>query len=202
LFGVPARPSLHLDPRSPLVLDTRELGRRAGSMREVRRELPAPPGWSLELVSVPVGVPVVVDLRLESVMDGVLVTGTVTAPVDAECGRCLDPVHSEVVASIQELFAYEPDPQDEDALGLDGDFIDLAPVARDAVVLSLPINPLCDEDCLGLCAVCGARLADVEPDHSHDNLDSRWAALAGLSDATDPGDTGSRNTEEHPTEEN
>ena len=176
-----------LDPRAPFVLDTRELGRRPGSMRHVRRTVDAPDGWGLELVRVPAGAPVELDLRLESVVEGVLVSGEVHAPIDAECGRCLDPVHDTVDVGVQELYAYDP----ADAAGsgdvdeqplLVGDFIDLEPLVRDSVVLALPVNPVCDEDCEGLCATCGARLADIEDNHQHEELDPRWAALAGITE--------------------
>ena len=170
-------------PKSPFVYDLRELGRRPGSMREVRIEVTAPEGWGLDLVKVPAGTPVVIAARFESVMDGVLVTADVEVTVSAECGRCLDPLDLQLVAPIQELYAYEPDPDDEDSLTVGGDTLDLEPVVRDAVVLALPLNPLCDPNCLGLCAGCGARLADVEPDHAHDEIDPRWAALALLKDS-------------------
>jgi uncharacterized protein len=172
-----------LDPRAPLVLDTRELGRRPGTMRAVHRTIEAPGDWGLELVRVPAGSPVELDLRLESVMEGVLVTGTVEVTVSAECGRCLEPVNDQLDLDVQELFAYQAsDPEDEQPL-LTGDFIDLEPLVRDAVVLGLPLNPVCDEDCEGLCVGCGARLREVEPDHAHDDLDPRWAALSQLADS-------------------
>ncbi|HVV76201.1 MAG TPA: YceD family protein [Mycobacteriales bacterium] len=185
--------------RSPFVYDLRELGRRPGSMRELVIEAEAPEGWGLDLVSVPAGTPVVIDARFESVMDGVLVTAEVEVPVSAECGRCLDPLEIELVAPIQELYAYEPDPEDDDALTVSGDALDLEPVVRDAVVLALPLNPLCDPDCLGLCAGCGARLADVEPGHTHDEVDPRWAALALLRDS-DSEDSADLRAERDPEE--
>jgi uncharacterized protein len=169
-----------LDPRAPLVLDTRELGRRPGSMRAVRRTIEAPADWQLELVRVPPGSPVGLELRLESVMEGVLVSGTVEVTVTAECGRCLDPVSDQLAVEVQELFAYEPTGADDEQPLLTGDFIDLEPLVRDAVMLGLPLNPVCDEDCQGLCAECGARLTEVEPDHAHDETDPRWAALSQL----------------------
>jgi uncharacterized protein len=177
---MPARPSHHVDPRSPFVLDTRELGRRAGSMIELHREAPAPAGWGLELVSVPLGAPVELDVRLESVVDGVLATVELSAPLDAECGRCLEPVTDTLEVSLAELFVYEPDPDDDEVPVLDGDFLDLEAVAHDAVVLALPLNPVCDEDCRGLCVGCGVKLDDLEPGHSHDEIDPRWAALTAL----------------------
>jgi uncharacterized protein len=180
-----SRSTTRLDPRAPLVLDTRELGRRPGSMRHVRRTVPAPPGWALELVQVPAGSDVELDLRLESVMDGVLVSGVVRARVTAECGRCLEPVQDEVEVDVQELFAYEPEPDADDGAVLEGDFIDFAPIARDAVVLGLPLNPVCADDCAGLCVGCGERLRDLPPDHDHVEPDPRWSALRSLTDPTD-----------------
>jgi uncharacterized protein len=174
------RPATHLDPRAPLVLDTRELGRRAGSMRHVQRTVPAPAGWELELVGVPAGSDVRIDVRLEAVMDGVLVTGTVGAEVRAECGRCLTPVETHIEVDLQELYAYDPDPDADDLATLVGDLIDLEPAARDTVVLGLPINPICSEDCAGLCVGCGEPIASLPAGHGHDDIDPRWAALAVL----------------------
>lgn len=179
-----------LDPRDPLVLDTRELGRRPGSMRALQLSAPAPAGLGIEdLIGVPVGAELALDLRLESVMDGVLVTGTVMAPVSGECGRCLTEVSDELTVTVQELFLYpeaSADHDEDDELpALVGDMIDLGPTLRDAVVLALPLTPLCREDCQGLCATCGERLDDLPEDHAHDTSDARWGALAGLLQQTD-----------------
>src|SRR3954451_21829710 len=133
---MPSR-SARLDPRAPFVLDTRELGRRPGSMRRVQLAVPAPDGWALELVRVPAGSDVALDLRLEAVMDGVLVSGVAPAAVAAECGRCLEPVSDTLDVDLQELFAY--DPEDDDESRLDGDLLDLEPVLRDTVVPALPL---------------------------------------------------------------
>ncbi|MBX6357642.1 MAG: DUF177 domain-containing protein [Micromonosporaceae bacterium] len=176
----------HLDPRSPLVLDTRDLPRRPGSMREVRRMVPAPKDLGLELVGVPEGAELRLDLRLESVSEGVLVSGTVTGPVSGECGRCLRAISDTVEVPIQELYAYEHSATDEtteeDEVGrLQGDLIDLEPALRDAVVLALPTHPLCREDCPGLCPECGVHWDDLPADHSHRQVDPRWAALERLS---------------------
>jgi uncharacterized protein len=187
------RPPAHLDPRSPFVLDTRELGRRPGSMRELRREVPAPQGWGLELVRVPAGASVELDLRLESVVEGVLVSAQLHAPLAAECGRCLEPVTQRLDVPVAELFVYEPEAEDDEVPVLDGDFVDLEPVLRDAVVLALPLNPICGEDCAGLCARCGERLSDLPLDHAHDDRDPRWAGLAALQSVTMDVD----NPEEH-----
>jgi uncharacterized protein len=153
-------------------------------MLELHRDLSAPSEWELELVRVPPGSPVRLDVRLESVVDGVLVSGTLRASLAAECGRCLEPVTEDLEVDIAELFAYEPDPDDAEIPVLDGDFLDLEALLRDAVVLALPLNPVCDDDCAGLCVTCGERLADAGPDHGHDAVDPRWAALSALKPQT------------------
>lgn len=183
-------PTVSLDPRAPLVLDTRELGRRPGSQRTVSFTASAPADLGIEVLGVPEGSPVEFDLRLEAVMEGVLVTGTAHAELAGECARCLEPLHDDVEVELQELFVYEEsdtatDEGDDDVSRLEGDLLDLEPLLRDAVVLSLPFQPLCREDCPGLCIECGARLAD-DPGHQHDEpIDPRWAALQGLTDQTD-----------------
>jgi uncharacterized protein len=182
------RIAARLDRRSPLVIDTRELGRRPGSMRTLSRSFPAPGNLTVDVVGVPMGSPVDLDLRLESVMEGVLVSGTVRGEVTGECVRCLDPIASPLVVDIQELFAYpgqEHHDDDETELRqLEGDLLDLEPVLRDAVVLALPFQPVCRADCPGLCSQCGARLAD-DPGHGHEAVDDRWAALKALAKDTD-----------------
>ncbi len=176
---------IHLDPRSPLVLDTRELPRNAGSMREVRRTVPAPADLGVELIGVPAGVELVLDLRLQSVTEGVLVTGTVTAPTKGECGRCLRPISSTAVVELGELYAY-PDSttaettEEDEVSRLDGDLLDVEPTLRDAVVLALPTNPCCREDCPGLCSECGVHWDDLPSDHAHEEIDPRWAQLDKL----------------------
>jgi uncharacterized protein len=191
--------TVSLDPRAPLVLDTRELGRRPGSQRQMSFTAPAPADLGIEVLRVPEGSQIDLDLRLEAVMEGVLVTGAAHAELAGECVRCLEPLTDEVDVDLQELFVYEesdtaPDAEDSDVSRLEGDLLDLEPPLRDAVVLSLPFQPLCRDDCPGLCTECGARLAD-DPDHQHDDaVDPRWAALQGLRHQTEEDngrDTGS-----------
>ena len=167
------------------MFDTRGLGRQPGAAREETRTVPAPDLLRVELAGVPAGAEVDVDLRLEAVHEGVLVTGTASAPVVGECARCLEPVTSEVEANFQELYRYEPSPEEdddeEDVLLLDVDLLDLEPVLRDAVVLALPLSPLCSDDCAGLCPDCGVRLADAGPGHRHDDaVLPEWEALRQL----------------------
>jgi uncharacterized protein len=173
-----------LDPRAPLVLDTRELGRRPGSQRQVKRTVPAPADLGIEVLRVPEGAPVELDLRLEAVMEGVLVTGAASAALTGECARCLEPITDEIEVGLQELYVYDDQgyssEEDDEVSMLEGDLLDLEPLLRDAVVLALPFQPLCTDDCPGLCPECGARLAD-DPDHTHEApIDPRWAGLAAL----------------------
>ena len=179
------RATTRLDPRAPLVLDTRELGRQPGSMRALSWSPPAPAHLGVAVLGVTPGSPLQLDLRLESVVEGVLVTGTVVATVTGECVRCLDPVSSTLQVELQELYLHPGRERDEagddpdELRTLEGDLLDLEPALRDAVVLALPLRPLCREDCPGLCSECGARLA-ADPGHRHDSLDLRWATLAQL----------------------
>jgi uncharacterized protein len=182
----------HLDPRSPFVLDTLELGRRPGSTRRVQRTVASPGDLGNEMIGIPAGADVELDLQLSAVVEGVLVTGTVRARAVGECGRCLDEIVDDVDVSVQELFVYpgraevaaENGDDEEDLPELDGDLADIEPVVRDAVVTALPFQPLCRDDCPGLCSLCGAHLAD-DPTHSHETLDPRWAALGGLQSTLD-----------------
>lgn len=180
-----------LDPRAPFVVDTRDLGRRAGAMKDLHLSVPAAAGWGAGTAWVPEGSDIDLDLRLESVVEGVFVSGTVRAQVVAECARCLGPASWDEDTGIEELFVYPPQDarghrvptevgeNDDSSPVIEDDLIDLEPTVRDAVVLGLPLAPLCREDCPGLCSQCGILLAD-DPGHRHDENDPRWAALSGL----------------------
>jgi uncharacterized protein len=174
---------IRLDPRSPLVVDTRELGRRPGTMRKVHRTIAAPAGLGTEVIRVPEGSDLELDLRLEAVMEGILVSGTIRGRAEGECVRCLDPVEDEIEADVQELFVYPgrtPEGEDDDELReLVDEMIDLEPVLYDTLVPALPFQPVCRDDCPGLCSECGARLADA-PGHTHESADPRWDALQEL----------------------
>jgi uncharacterized protein len=160
-------------------------------MRTLSRSVPAPAHLGVEVLGVTEGSALELDLRLESVVEGVLVSGTVSGTMSGECVRCLDPVTAPLVVDLQELYAFPgtrngPDrqehPEDDDTEPLpemQGDLIDLEPALRDAVVLALPLRPLCRDDCPGLCPQCGARFEE-EPDHTHDAVDPRWAALRDI----------------------
>src|SRR6266700_7210321 len=183
--GSGAPSSKNRDLSSDFVFDMRVLGRQPGTFRDETRTARAPEGVGSGLVLVPADADVILDLRFEAVSEGVLVTGSAVAPLTGECARCLDPLTSAIEVGFQELYRYLPDPGEDEDDGeerfLDGEFLDLEPAFRDAVVLTLPLSPLCRDDCPGLCAECGAKLADVGPDHGHgDKVDPRWGALAQL----------------------
>jgi uncharacterized protein len=162
-------------------------------MRKVALTISAPERFGTDVVWVPEGTDLALDLRLESVMEGVLVSGTIHGVAAGECVRCLGDVQYDLDVPIMELFAY-PDraaenDEDDDVRELaDDDLIDLEPALLDAVVTSLPFKPLCRDDCPGLCSECGARLAD-DPGHQHEVTDPRWAALQGVLDQGTPEDT-------------
>ena len=180
------------DPQAPLVLDTRELGRRPGSERKVSFTAPAPADLGIDVIGVPEGSDIELDVRLEAVIEGVLATGTARVVAVGECVRCLEPVEEQLDIDFQELYAYDDgggsdrtDGESDETRRLEDDLLDLEPVLRDEVVLALPMKPLCTPDCAGLCPECGVRLAD-EPGHAHEaEIDPRWAALRHLAGEDD-----------------
>lgn len=162
----------------PLVIDTREWGRTPGTERTESRTIEAPADLGHDVYGVAEGSPVVLELRFEALMDGVLATGTASAHVSGECVRCLEPLEDDVTVDFQELYLFEDATEEEFAL--EDDLLDLEPVMREAMVLALPLNPLCGPECPGLCPDCGARLAD-DPEHTHGPaVDPRWSALQDL----------------------
>ncbi len=173
-----------LDSRAPFVLDTHEIARRPGTQRELTLSEKAPARMGVDMLGVPEGSDIDLELRLESVMEGILVTGTASVHTSGECVRCLREIDGEMTVDLQELYVYEGD-EDDDISRLEGDLLDLEPVLRDAVVLALPHNPLCVPDCPGLCPECGVRLAD-DPEHTHgEAVDPRWSALSQLIEGND-----------------
>ena len=180
------------DPRSPLVFDVSRLGRRPGAMQTVQQSVPSPSRIGLDLIAIEEGAPLDLDLRLESVSEGVLVSGTVQGPTRGECSRCLGPVTGDVEIALTELFAY-PDSltentTEEDEVGHVIDHtVDLEQPIVDAVGLALPFVPVCTPDCPGLCPQCGVALATAEPGHQHDQIDPRWAKLTQFLDGSPGG---------------
>jgi uncharacterized protein len=158
-------------------------------MHELTRTVTFSDDLGTDVIAIKAGTPVELEVRLESVVEGVLVTGSVGGTATGACVRCLDPVELDVDGTFQELFAYADraahhhevgaDSDEDEVHELVGDLIDLEPVLRDAVVPALPFQPVCRQDCPGLCSECGMRLAE-DPDHHHEVIDPRWSALSGL----------------------
>jgi uncharacterized protein len=152
-------------------------------MRHYRRTVPAPAGLGYgEMIGVPQGADIQLELRVESVVEGVLISGSASGPVHGECSRCLDELDTETAATFTELFAY-PDSATDSTTEADevsrivDDLIDIRPVVHDAMLLAMPQAPLCKPDCLGLCPECGGKRAELGPDHKHETIDPRWAGL-------------------------
>ncbi len=163
---------------TPFTLPVFDLMHRPGEMREKSITTIVDEGFGNAVIGVRKGTSMQLETRLESLHDGILVSGTVDTVADGECVRCLIDVSIPVEVEFQELFAYSFDEAFD--YTVQDDHVDLEPVVRDAVVLSLPFQPVCQEDCLGLCPICGVRLLD-NPGHEHEApVDPRWAALAGL----------------------
>ena len=171
---------------APFVVDVRTLIGKPGAYRRIELTEAAGEAVSTAVVTVDPAEPVSADVMLESVREGILVTGDARTTGDAVCSRCLDPVRVPLTADLQELYAWSAQEAEVDDLGelgphLEGESLDLRPAVRDGLILEMPPAPLCDLDCPGLCAQCGAKLAD-DPDHHHDTTDPRWEALSALKD--------------------
>jgi uncharacterized protein len=178
------------------LLNTHELPRRAGEMKEYELDIDAPFRVGVPLIAVPEGDLIELDVRCESVTEGILVTADIYAVAIGECIRCLDPVEQVVDRKIQELYRYEPtddrgkksrkkdeeedELDQEEVLFVEGEQVNLEVPVLDAIILSLPVNPLCDEDCLGLCPDCGEKWESLPEDHAHETIDARWSGLIDL----------------------
>ena len=161
---------------SPFKIQVHDLMHSPGAMRESELDITLVEILGESALTIPAGDVVETDLRLESVHEGILATGEVFATAIGECSRCLDELKVPVEVDFQELFAYSG--TEEDDFTVSDEQIDLEPVIRDAIVLSLPFQPVCSQDCLGLCPECGMKLAE-NPDHAHEQqVDSRWTELA------------------------
>ena len=182
-------------PANPFILNTHDLPRRAGEMKEYQLDIPAHVRIGVPLIAVPEGDLVELDVRLESVTEGVLASADIYAIAHGECIRCLDPVEVVIDRKIQELYRYEPtnekgrkkrrededvDLEGEEELQMEGDLMDLEIPIIDAIILTLPVNPLCSDECLGLCPDCGEKWEKLPEGHAHEVIDARWSGLNGL----------------------
>ena len=184
--------------RSIFIFNTHDLPHRAGEMREYELDLKISEAVGVDLLSVKPGEVIELDLRIQSVDEGVLATGQVVATATGECTRCLEPIQWPINENFTELYYYEIaaskgggkkkgkersrkdeeiDLNEDDLSFMVGDEIDLELAIRDAVILNLDINPLCTEDCAGLCQGCGEKWINLPADHAHTPDDPRWSAL-------------------------
>ena len=180
---------------NPFILNTHDLPRRAGEMKEYELDIEAPVRIGVPLIGIPEGDIIEADVRMESVTEGVLLSAEIYAVALGECIRCLDPVEQVIDRKIQELYRYEPtnekgrkkrrededvDLDAEDELQMEGDQMNLEMPIIDAIILALSVNPLCDEECMGLCPDCGEKWESLPDDHRHEVVDARWSGLASL----------------------
>jgi uncharacterized protein len=191
--------------RSVFIFNTHDLPHRAGEMREHQLSLLLSEPLGVDLLAIKPGESIEVELRITSVDEGVLATGEIIAVATGECGRCLDPITWPIDEAFTELFYYETaasraaekgkkgaksisrreekkdiDLEADELTFMIGDEIDLELPIRDAVILNLPVNPLCSDECPGLCQGCGEKWINLPADHAHNPEDPRWAALKGL----------------------
>ena len=170
---------------SPYAVNVYDLIRHPGSMREQRVSIPVTEKLGEGLLSVPEGETIDLDLRLESMHEGILVTADAQTTAVGVCGRCLIDIEEPVQVDFQELFAYPSDEAFDHEVH--DDHVDLEPLIRDTVVLALPFQPVCRPDCPGLDPVTGLRLADHPELVTPEQRDPRWDALAGFKASEDQG---------------
>jgi uncharacterized protein len=170
-----------------LVVDVADLRRRAGTRRPIRRTAVLG-GLAVNDVAVVEGSEVEVEAVIESISDQVVVDGTVRADWVGSCRRCLEEVRGRVETEVREVF--EPRPVEGETYALAGETLDLEPMVRDAVLLNLPLAPLCDVACRGPDPANPVRVGDDEADADAGGAggegggegggDPRWAALREL----------------------
>lgn len=161
----------------PFLVSVTALRRSPGTVQRETRCGPLE-GLAVTSAHVPDGAEVCVEADLESVHGGIMAHGFVTAPWEGECRRCLGTASGTLRAEVRELF--EPGSGEVDTYPLQGEQLDLSPLARDAVLLELPQAPLCAEACKGLCPTCGANLNEGDCRCETQSTDPRWAALDAL----------------------
>jgi uncharacterized protein len=149
-----------------------------GEMREVTLEVPAPEKYGEAMAVVPEGSPLTIELRLEGLHEGILVTAEVSAEARAECVRCLDEFSLPVQVDFQELFTYSS--SEADSYTVVDDSLVLEDIIRDAVVLDLPFQPVCKPECYGLDPATGEKLTSAESSQATQDIDPRWRELGKL----------------------
>ncbi|WP_111720385.1 DUF177 domain-containing protein [Homoserinimonas sp. OAct 916] len=176
------------NPANPFSILVRDLVHRPGESRDAELTIIVPEKMGEGMVAVPEGATLNADMRYESLHDGILVSAEVDTVAVGECSRCLKSITVPVEVDIQELFAYSSDEAFE--YEVHDDHVDLEPLIRDAVVLSLPFQPVCEEDCPGLHPTTGEELAKNLDYDFETSTDPRWSALNGFEASTDNRDRG------------
>jgi uncharacterized protein len=121
---------------------------------------------------------------------GILATGTFETEIQIDCSRCLCRFRCPLRFEIQDEYfplvdiftgVPLPAPEEPDAFTIDEQHIlDLTEALRQGILLSLPMKPLCREDCAGLCPQCGQNLNEAACGCKTESVDPRWAKLAGV----------------------
>lgn len=157
-----------------LIIQVKDLMLKPGSMKEINLKHTLQSDMGTEIISVKPGEEIELSVRLESVHEGILVTAEGETEAASECSRCLDAIRVRIPINFQELYHYQP--ESEEDFFIEQDRVDLEQPLIDAVVLELPIKPLCREDCPGICADCGEKLDQGNHDHQRP-IDPRFDAL-------------------------
>ncbi|MGO4487013.1 YceD family protein [Microbacterium sp. 2RAF4] len=164
----------------PFVLPVRDIVRRPGEMREHEFTVTLAESWGEGIVSYEAGSDLDLDVRLESVHEGILVSGSADGDYAGVCGRCLMDITRPVEVEFQELFAYPG--EEETDFEVQDDHVDLETLVRDAAVLALPFQPVCQPDCPGLDPKTGERLTVSTGTEQAAPIDPRWSALQNITD--------------------
>ena len=180
--------------QGPFSINVRDIIHHPGEMREHELTIPLTEKWGEGIVAVEAGTDVEIDVRLESVHEGILATAEIHTIFDGVCGRCLTELSESVEVEIQELFAYSGDEATD--FEVQDDHVDLETLVRDATVLSLPFQPVCQPDCPGLDPATGERLTEAPIERADAPTDPRWAALQGFTDQASGAHSAEQNTEE------
>jgi len=172
--------------KTPYTVPVFDLVHRPGEMREHQLEVVVPEKLGEGQIAVPKGAELELDVKLEGLHDGILVSAHVSGTAVGECSRCLRDIAEPVEVDFAELFAYDVDEAFD--YQVQDDHVDLEPVVRDAVVLSLPFQPVCRPDCPGLDPETGERVDDIPDYQPREIVDPRWSALAGFQAESAPAD--------------
>lgn len=157
-----------------LIIQVKDLMLKPGSMKEINLKHTLQSEMGTEIIAVKPGEEIELAVRLESVHEGILVTAEGETEAESECSRCLDAIKVAIPINFQELYHYQPETEED--FFIEQDRVDLEQPLIDAVVLELPIKPLCREDCPGICADCGEKLDQGSHDHQRP-IDPRFDAL-------------------------